>query len=145
MLPGPAFLESISQVGDDRVWAPSHDQRATLKSNVDVGLAWGLVWNEQFSEPWTRNFPNPVAQGCFADVLWRGVPILREEYLAVDSGRFAIPLPRQHFEEVAPLESVLMPYVITPWQRDIIGLVHTLSGCSSDFHEGLQRAGFGVE
>jgi len=84
-----------------------------LKRDLDVGIAWGLTWNKEFAEPWTQHFADKSATGHYADILWRGAPVSREQYVTVDGGRYAIPLPRQDFHEIVPDKYALMPYTIS--------------------------------
>jgi hypothetical protein len=139
---GPVFFDGFgqgSENGEWRLFTDSHHGRAVLKANLDVGLAWGLTWRERFEEPWTQNFADTSATGHYADVLWRGSPVIRELYVTVDGGRYAIPLPGQQFEEVTPSKHVLLGLLISPWEYALGKLIHGLSA-SHDYDEGLRRA-----
>ncbi len=140
---GPTFLNEFCEGSVGEEWRLFHDEyqgRAVLKENIDVGLAWGLPWRKHFSEPWTQPFADTSASGYHADVLWRGQPVLRERYVAVDGGRYALPLPAVTLEEVLPGKQVQMPYSITEWQYRLLRIVHGLSA-SHDYDSGLRRAG----
>jgi hypothetical protein len=147
-LEGPVLLHTFFMVSGggepEHISHDAHHSRAVLRDDLDVGLAWGLTWEEDFTEPWTELFANKKAKGHFADLLWRGQPVIRERYVTVDGGRYKIPLPAQTYEEVLPEQHVLMPYTVTPWQHAVIGLVHSLSE-GWDYAEGLRRARVTVE
>lgn len=78
-------------------------------------------------------------------MLWRGQPVIRERYVIVDGGRYAVPLPRQHFEEITPDKHALMPLTISPWQHTVGKLVHGIGLGGHDYDQGLGRSGVTVE
>lgn len=144
---GTTFLTGFAQgaeLDQWRLWTDAHHGRASLRSNLDVGLAWGLPWetsaSENFSEPWVKHFPDAKATASYADVLWRGQPVIREPYVTVDGGRYDLPLPDQTFVEITPSKDALMPLTITPWAYAVGRLVHELSGGGWEYDEGLRRA-----
>ena len=146
-LPGPTHIYSIgdgSENGAWRLFLDAHYGRAVLRNHLDVGLAWGMTWNDEFEEPWTQHFPDKSATGHYADILWRGSLVSRESYVTVDGGRYAIPLPRQDFEEIMPGEHALMPYTISSWQYAFGKIIHGLSA-GHPYDEGLRRARVEIE
>jgi hypothetical protein len=83
--PGPVFIYAGghgTENGEWRLFLDGHHSRAVLKRDLDVGLAWGLTWNEDYEgETWTQHFPDKSATGYYADILWRGDPVSREQYV----------------------------------------------------------------
>jgi hypothetical protein len=148
LLDGPAFLSTIaagSEHGEWRLFVDEHYGRAVLRSDVGISLAWGLTWREDFEEEWSKRFADAKASGHYADVLWHGQPVLRELYVTVDGGRYAIPLPSNEYERVQGEDYVLMPRTITKWQYTIGKLVHGLGHGGHDYDQGLSRASITVE
>lgn len=148
---GPAFFTAFVEgaerpEGEERLqwrlWPEVHHDRACLRSNLDVGLAWGLPWGggrgDEFDEAWCHYFADPKAHPHYVDVLWRGQPVIRERYLTVDG--YVIPLPEQNFEEITPRDYALMPYTMTPWSHAVGRLVHELSEHGKPYEEGIRRA-----
>jgi hypothetical protein len=141
--PGPVHIYSWGDGREDGEWRlflDGHHSRAVLKQDLDVGLAWGLTWNEDFEgEVWAKHFANPSASGHYADIFWRGVPVSREQYVTVDGGRYVIPLPRQDFEHIKGDNYALMPYTISPWQYAFGRIIQNMNP-GFDYDDGLSRA-----
>jgi putative aminopeptidase FrvX len=77
----PVFLDTSADGAENgawRLWTDAHHGRAVLRSNLDIGLAWGLAWSigirEEFEEPWLQNLADRKAFCQYVDVLWRGYP-----------------------------------------------------------------------
>ena len=91
------FIEPES--GEPPLTFSSHEARAVLVRDVDVGLAWGLdadPYNEGKGEAWwappLAADPQPRdASPYIAEVLYRGQPVDRMEYAVIDNGHGLVP------------------------------------------------------
>src|SRR5215212_9398292 len=67
-------------------WSPDgdfneHHTRAAYRPNISIGLAWGIVDNENFHADRVQEFDEPLerhAPSLFADVLYNGMLVLRQ-------------------------------------------------------------------
>jgi hypothetical protein len=131
------FLEqSVVQTGSDgtpRLEIESHFARATYRSDVSLGLAWGLPYEhgETWEEDWAA-FPDKKIRGYWADVLWNGAPLDRVLLLLVDGGRAYLPSPPRGSMSVHRLN------------YSVARLVDALSGRPTEFDSYFTRSGMEV-
>ena len=71
----------------------THEVAAVFIPEPSISLAWGLVFNKDFQEPWANRFPSREAVGCYADVRLHGSVVFRTPYVEVDGSRAMLPLP----------------------------------------------------
>ncbi len=95
---GPSYRDhfSCSQFEEGApsvVNVESHSDVAVYLPDVAITLAFGLTWKEEFKEPWTEKFPDPLASGSYVDVFYSGSLVYRDVYVTVDGGRTNLPLP----------------------------------------------------
>lgn len=93
-----------------------------------------------FTEAWTQSFPDTKAYAQYADVLYRGSLVDRLALVAVDGGRYKIPMPEQEFEEIENLKRKLIGYWIGPWEN-AMGRLITHLDAGYNYEDGLERAG----
>jgi hypothetical protein len=110
----------------------SHSNVAAYIPNPSITLAYGLRWMENFSEPWTRLFPDPTASASFADIFFNGALVFRTEYVTVDGGRTMLPMPPSRGKLSIPRS-----------QAQFIELLDRFGKVSS-FDEDFRRAGMSV-
>lgn len=127
---GPSFLNGLP--GEDGNWT-AHEERASYKPDVSVGLAWGITSNDDFKEEWANQFPDPHASSEFVDVLYNGMLVYRDIRVIVDGGRVGLPLPDRNGDDLT----------ITRWQASFFGLFQELTG-GWDFAEYVGRAAFRI-
>lgn len=72
----------------------SHHSTAAYIPDVSITLAWGMVWRENFKEPWVERFPDHQASGEWLDVFFNNALVFRTSYVLVDGGRTLLPLPQ---------------------------------------------------
>lgn len=157
---GPSYLDRFMAVEtrrreDDKdltyeLRHEEHSMRAAFKSNVAIGIAWGMYVDptldisaapRRFDEDWATNFPDPDATWHFVDFFYCGALVNRESYVNVDS-RCNLPLPKKEFDGEG-LDTKITALTITPWQRDFFRVLNALE-TSVDYDSYLHRAGFKV-
>jgi hypothetical protein len=136
---------AITTFGGDRrqvIEVEGHYSRAVYCDNPDLGLAWGLKSQDEFTEPWTQAFADKTASSQYVDVLWNGMLIDRFVHVVVDGGRSAIPLPDR--EMVANL---VLGYSLKNRDYRVGRLVASISGRTElkTFDEYIKRVGIVLE
>ena len=107
LLSGDGALTYVGRFFEPRSGEPalaftSHERRAVLRSDIDVGLVWGLdadrpIDDDEQSEVWWA--PQLAASGKriayaqFVEILYRGQPVDREVYALVDNSHGVMPWP----------------------------------------------------
>jgi hypothetical protein len=138
---GPSYRERIEAEGT-HVQVEAHSTVASLKSDLQVSLAWGFPHMRNFEEEWANSFPDRKASSHFLDFLFNGVLVFREVYVAVDGGRCMLPLPDPQT-------------VPTPETKEITGCEISFDQCTFfrllnslesnvDFDDYVRRAGIRV-
>lgn len=121
-----------------------HTHRATLRSDVDLVLAWGLVESSRdYFEPWLGNLGRMTevrADRIVLDVLWGGSLVDRLLGLGFDG--FLLPFPRSRQPRVKGLpDRFFARDEAEPWR-----LVHELTFPEGPaFERVVHRSGLRVE
>jgi hypothetical protein len=76
----------------------SHSNVISLKSDLLISAAWGLIFNDDYKEFWANAFPDPCASGHYIDFFYSGQLVYRAAYIVVDGGRMKIPMPRVEYD-----------------------------------------------
>ena len=110
---GPSYLNrfDVCETSDgdsNNLWVESHSEYMSLKKNLLVSVAHGLIHDDKFSESWTNNFEDRHAESHFIDFFYYGVLVYRDIYVSVDGGRCLLPLPKQIFNEKNEVEKLLI-------------------------------------
>lgn len=71
----------------------SHSNILVYKNDISITIAYGLVSNEDYIEPWANQFQNPSASSYNIDIFYNNALVFRELYLTVDGGRCKLPIP----------------------------------------------------
>lgn len=119
-----------------------HYARAAYRPDVSLGLAWGLQYQDDFTEGWTDVFPDKSASSQFVDVLWNGMLVDRHLHVVVDGGRSAIPLPDRKL-----VDKQLVGYWLSARDHHLGRLIAGIKGdiSLSTYDEYINRAGIVVE
>lgn len=75
----------------------SHSHVVSLKSDLSIGMEWGITHNDNFVEEWANKFPDKKATSHFIDFFYNGMLVHRDVYVSVDGGRCEIPLPEVEY------------------------------------------------
>jgi len=122
----------------------AHPHRATLRSDVDLVLAWGLVESSRdYFEPWLGNLGRMTevrADRIVLDVLWGGS--LVDRLLGLGFEGFLLPFPRSRQPRVKGLpDRFFARDEAEPWR-----LVHELTFPEGPaFERVVHRSGLRVE
>lgn len=141
---GPAYLDQWLD-GDHRF----HTRRAVLRSDVAVGLAWGLTVTDSHAPEWMSPHWNPNPGPVqIVETFYQGMLVDREHGAVVDSGRALLPLPARDPIPEALHSEGLADYTITRHQYKLFRLIEELDGGSPDgerLEDYLRQAGFRLE
>lgn len=101
---GPSFLNKFDVWKTGRnefhsIEIDSHSNVCSLKSNLLISVAFGLLHNDNFIEPWANKFDDKSARSSFIDFFYSGALVFRDIYVSVDGGRCILPLPNQQVNE----------------------------------------------
>lgn len=136
---GPSFLNGAVEDGE----SSAHAMRAALRSDVRIGLAWGLGFAEQTREDWTKKLPDPMYRRQTADIIFAGMLIDRYQIASVDGGRAYLPFPYLETVEIEGAESRKV-YHVTPREAAVARLVDSLSGRSRMFEHYMTETGIEI-
>jgi hypothetical protein len=146
--PGPTYLYQLWTVSDrdgTHLEPAEHITRAVYRSNVELGLAWGLVRDtpSEAKFPWTGVFPDAKHDRLvFVDILWNGAPVDRLVVAVVDGGRAVLPPARPIVVDAGFGDAEIVGEVATPYDVAVARLIHTLSGSpESEFDRYSREAG----
>lgn len=140
---GPSYLEraSVWTTGKgefSNIEIESHGMRASLKSDLSIGIAWGFQSNPEFKEPWANQFPDPSASSHFVDFFYGSVLVYRDVYVSVDGGRCMLPLPDREFD---PQTHEVRRYTVPKDKHRFFRLLDGFERLS-DFDRYFNQAGF---
>lgn len=101
---GPSYLEKFdiwtTGKGEfSRFDVDSHSTLLSFRRDLQISVAYGITQNEDFREDWANSFPNSHAASAFVDFFYAKNLVYRDLYVAVDGGRFLVPLPNQTFDK----------------------------------------------
>lgn len=119
----------------------SHPMVATLKSDLDISLAFGLDCNKDFVEAWANGFPDPKASSHFVDFFFRGSLVHRDVYVTVDGGRGNLPLPIVEYNDDY---SKIISLTVTQDADSFYRLFNQLENTSYEYDDYRKRAGIEV-
>jgi hypothetical protein len=128
---GPSFLYGFPDENGE--WT-SHEEVAAYKPDLSIGLAWGIVSNDDFKEPWANLHTDPHATSEFVDIFYNRMLVYRDIRVIVDGGRVGLPIPERVGER----------RVISTWQYRFFGLIQELVGGGGDFATYVRSSGFEV-
>lgn len=117
----------------------SHDVLGVYRPDVDIAVACGhptpSTRHDQRPK-WAEAFADRSVEHCYADVLYRGAHVDRDEVVIVDGGRGVLPAP-----ETVVLERKGR-WVVSSRSVELARVCHWLGQHAAYFDEMLQRAGF---
>lgn len=72
-----------------------HEELISLRNDLSVAVAWGLVHQDKYYENWLENvhFSDTHVSSHYIDFFYNGQIVFRDLYLLVDGIRGLIPLP----------------------------------------------------
>lgn len=140
---GPSYRDAIS------VWTKgsgefssvevnSHTNILSLKKNISIQIAYGLVNNEDFKELWANSFTNPSASSCFVDFFFNNQLVYRDIGVSVDGGRCMLPLPRLKYDHNYMVTSTY----VEKEKCDFFQLLNT--HIPRDYERFIEQAGFEI-
>lgn len=95
-------ISTWTEEGNLRMKIEAHSSLAVFARDVSLALAWGLPQNQgkAWEGIWAEwaTFPDRTVYGYYVDVLWCGVPVLREAGASVDGARGIVPAPDAKME-----------------------------------------------
>lgn len=136
----PTFLFRVVPIraaGGSTVDFEVHEHSTTLTFVRDIrfGMAWGLIGDKNYAEPWIEKLPNKRAQGVLIDFMFNGALVYRDMLVAVDGWRCIMPQP---IDDAGPVFRV-------PKRRfEIAKLVHQLVGPETSFDSYFKRVGMQI-
>ena len=147
---GPSYLNQpiIWTSGD--TWGlevKSHAIRAVYKPDLSLGIAWGLEHGdgEPLNFDWAK-FPDTQVRASFADVIWNGMLVHREQALSVDGGRAILPWPRPWgTTEPGGHTPIQVGNQVTETEVALARLVHGFEHAPAEFDNYFERAGFVID
>jgi len=145
---GTTFLHEFGSVGfpggESQLTTDWHSERWVYRPYAAIGLASGMRshGDRELSFPWAT-FPDPAVRGFWADVLYHGQLVHREQLLSVDGGRATFPTPDviSVENEKATLGREYVGEEITDTEWRFACLVHRLEGGPDEQDSYLRRAG----
>jgi len=121
----------------------NHGDRATFRADVGLELWWGRTIVDDFTEPWTSNFPDAKARSFYVDATYGGAIVLQEALVYTDGGRYMLPIPRIHKPDP---NSDTIEYRVDHRRLVIARLLHGLTGAAGYGPDaGIQTAGFTLD
>ena len=142
---GPSYREQLieSWSRDSGKWLEvrSHSMVATLRTDIDISLAFGLECNEDFQESWINVFPDPKASSHFVDFFYRGTLVHRDVYVTVDGGRGHLPLPEVKYNSES---RKIVSYTITEDADKFYRLFNQLESARFEYLQYRENARFVV-
>lgn len=101
---GPSFMDKFDVWTTGRgefsnIEVDSHSTLMSFKRDLLISVAYGIRHNEDFREDWANRFPDPHAISAFVDFFYAKNLVYRDIYVAVDGGRYLLPLPKQEFDK----------------------------------------------
>ncbi|MBL0949275.1 MAG: hypothetical protein IBJ08_00920 [Pseudomonas sp.] len=140
---GPSFLDKLD------VWTngngefsgleiDSHSNVMSFKPDLQISVAYGMQHNDDFREEWANSFPDPHASSAYVDFFYAKNLVYRDIYVAVDGGRFLLPLPEQKIDSSYTVTGLTVT-------RERAAFFALLNGNDSrSYYECLRRAGIEV-
>lgn len=101
---GPSYKDKIAawrglQGAELSVEVESHSDLISLKDDLLVSIAWGIIQNDDFREDWANSFPNPKASSFYVDFFYSGNLVFREIVVSIDGGRCHLPMPEIIYDD----------------------------------------------
>ncbi len=116
---------------------------ATFRADVALQLQWGRVVNAEYREPWTSNFPNPIASAIEAEADYAGSKVMEEILVTADGARNILPLGR-----VSPPDPASDAIEVRAGGTNlaVARLIHGLwGGTPAEFDAAVAVAGFIID
>jgi len=141
-----------------------HWARAAYRPDLSIGLAWGIIVNDNFAADWVKALADeplvlvPENPAILVDVFCNGMLVDRDALVLVDDWRGYLPIPRLNNDQMR-LGYVPggYPMVVSRWRHDLAKLVDELSmtnhvgvasafgsNAESRFDSYFRRAGLSV-
>lgn len=97
-LGGPSYksrfsFENVYEGSANVLREDSHSIVAAYKNDLSISMAFGMVSNSDYVEPWANNFPDPHTTSNHLDIFYNNSLVIRRIYLSVDGNRCVLPLP----------------------------------------------------
>lgn len=130
----PTFMHRIvpSRTPGSDFELQEHNMLLNFTEDVRFSMAWGLVANRNYKEPWLEKLANKRGDAVILDFLFNGALVYREKLIAVDNWRCILP---------QPLNADRAPYKVPQRRMQIARLVHGLVGPETSFNTYFKRVG----
>ncbi len=122
---GPLFKHRIKENGQSYN-IDQHNEYASFRLDLSITLAWDLVENENFVEPYANNNPDSHSKSMWLDVFYNGALVFRQMYILVDGGRAYLPTPTYN-------NGV---YEVFKQQADFVYIINDIIGITREDYEG---------
>lgn len=144
---GPVDLGAISPwtrgTASSGIEINSHGMRASLKKNLDVWIAWGFTWNDDYREDWANSFPDSRASGHLVDFYCNSSIVFRDRYVTVDGSRCKLPMPNPLYH-TSGATTTISGYTISRKRYEFFMLLNNLEGMINDYQNYVSRSGFSI-
>lgn len=130
----PTFMHRIvpSRTPGSDFELQEHNVLMNYMPDIRFSMAWGLVADRNYAEPWLEKLPNKRGDAVILDFLFNGALVYRDILIAVDNWRCILP---------QPMNTESPPYRVQERRMQIARLVHALVGPDSSFGAYFKRLG----
>lgn len=139
----PSFISDVESYdsylpnsGNERkIEARGHNNRASYKHDLAIGVAWGLTINDNFKEDWANIHPDPKASSHYLDFFYNGMLVFRTIYVVIDGGRSYMPLPKRQDNPDGTVS-----WVINNKTYEFFRIFNDLQGFDTQYSSYLSRS-----
>tara|TARA_R110002012_G_scaffold90023_1_gene220318 strand:- start:10 stop:498 length:489 start_codon:yes stop_codon:yes gene_type:complete len=130
----PTFMHRIvpSRTPGSDFELQEHNVLLNFTEDIRFSMAWGLVADRNYNEPWLEKLANKRADVVMLDLLFNSTLVYREKLVAADNWRCILP---------QPLKSETPPYKVPERRMQLARLVHSLVGPDTSFGTYFKRVG----
>lgn len=130
----PTFMHRIvpSRTPGSDFELEEHNVLLNFAPDIRISMAWGLVTNRNYAEPWLTKLPNKRGDAVVLDFLFNGALVYRDVLIAVDNWRCILP---------QPMNTETPPFRVQEKRVVIARLVHSLVGPDTSFGAYFKRVG----
>lgn len=93
---GLSPLERLHRLLDDpQAWTKRREDYMYCKQFPEFTVVDGETYQEGFSEPWTRDFPDPSARSFEVQLRYHATVLDTVTFVACDGERYRVPMPKR--------------------------------------------------